>query len=137
MGLGLGLNKSSNGSYLALTAGTGMVPLMDVVMYQLRRNMRIYGAGLNIDLQTIMHEPLDFLGDDFNLELWGNFRKSGEVVGLKYLHAAQRVSEISGKNNFHLNLRLSEEEETPRWNEDFMRKKLEGKKFEKIFIRGP
>lgn len=59
------------------------------------------------------------------------------MVGLKYLYAAQRVSEISGKNNFRLNLRLSEEEETPRWNQDYLRKKLEGKKFEKIFIRGP
>lgn len=88
MGLGLGLDKKSNGSYLALTAGTGIVPLMDVVMYQLRRNLRIYGAGLNLDLQTIMHEPMDLVGDNFNFELWGNFRKAGEVVGLKYLYAA-------------------------------------------------
>lgn len=66
MGLGLGLDKNSNGSYLALTAGTGIVPLMDVVLYQLRRNLRIYGSGLNIDLQAIDHEPMDLVGENFN-----------------------------------------------------------------------
>ena len=136
-GLGLGLDGSSNGSYLAITAGTGLLPFMDIVLYLFRRNLKIYGAAINKDFEGIKYEPMDLLGKDFKFELWGNFRKSEEVIGLKYLLAAAKLSEVSGANNFVLNLRISEEDGSPRWGQDYFAKKLGDKKFKKAFIRGP
>ncbi len=99
--------------------------------------MKIYGEGLNKDFEAIKYEPMDLIGKDVKFELWGNFKNQKEVVGLKYLNAASKVSDVAGIGNFKLNLRLSEEEGSARWTREYMGQRLEGKKYEKIFIRGP
>ena len=98
----------SEGHHVALTAGTGIVPFMDLVFYLMRRNLHHYGNKISKDFQGIKHESeFNLLGKSFSFELWGNFRNEDEVIAYDILKAAEAISSHNDFKNFSMNLRIA------------------------------
>ncbi len=135
MGVGLGIEKQDNGHYVAITAGTGIVPMMDLVCYLFRKNLTEAASGKGVAITGFEDERFDLLGDNFHLELWATFAKREEVVALELLQTLEELSEKGGFNNFKLRLRISSEGD-PRWDQDFVQMNM-NTKAEGVFVRGP
>ncbi len=52
MGLGMKIPFGAEGTYVALTAGTGIVPFMDLFFYLLRRS--IYRSGMQRNIVNLI-----------------------------------------------------------------------------------
>ena len=134
-GVGLGITRGDNGSYVAITAGTGIVPMMDLVCYLFRKNVSEAATKSGFRVQGFKDEAFDLLGENFRLELWASFVKRDEVVGLDILQTLSEISEKEGFNNFTLKLRISSER-SPRWDANFVQMNF-NPNVDGVFIRGP
>ena len=133
-GLGLRLEPGAEGTYIALTAGTGIVPFMDLILYMLRRGLFRAGRDENRILQIFNNEFQQLaVSDDFRLIVWASFSEEDEVIGLKYMRILEHLSKDYDFNNFNLVLRLSG---SNRWNLDYLRKHID-LSAQQIWIRGP
>ena len=120
---------------MAITAGTGIVPMMDLVCYLFRKNVTQAVAKNNLQIRGFKDENFDLLGESFRLELWASFAKRDEVVGLDILQTLAEISEKEGFNNFSLKLRISSEG-APRWDASFIQMNF-NPNVDGVLIRGP
>ena len=74
-GLGFGIEKGQSGRYIAISAGTGLVPFMDMVCYLFRKNVTNAAKKKGIQINGFEDEQFDLLGEEFHLELWASFTR--------------------------------------------------------------
>ena len=102
LGEPLGVKKA--GVHVAFTAGTGVLPLMDLVAHVFYTALGINNKiGVSLD---------DQVGPDFSFKLYVSFRSRKEAVGLELLEAIHAYFKKTGNPSFELVLRMSDESES-------------------------
>ena len=134
-GFGLRLNKGANGTHVAITAGTGIVPFLDIVFYLLRRGIyeigKKQGRSLEIFKGEFERKPLD---DEFKLILFASFSKEEEVIALKYIRLLEEIQMEHKLDSFKFFLRISGD--SLRWDQTYFEKWIP-RDIEKVWVRGP
>jgi hypothetical protein len=109
LGKGLGLKKE--GTHVAFVGGTGVLVFMDLIALILRQNLGLLKekSFLNMSL--------------FKFVLYASFPSRKDAIALELLEGLSNVTKTLGLNNFHLELRFSNENRISRnnrWDRDFI-----------------
>ncbi len=100
LGKGLGLKETSQGLHIAFTAGTGIMPFIDLVALMLRGNLGLLS-------QRDLPAPLKLDGSStFKLVLYVAFDNRKDAYALKLLEGLYEVTQKRGLKNFELVLRF-------------------------------
>jgi NAD(P)H-flavin reductase len=128
LGEPLGVKKS--GLHVAFTAGTGVLPLLDLVAH-------IFYTALGINSQIGVSAD-DQVGPDFRFKLYVSYRSEKEAVGLKLLEAIHGYFKRTGNPSFELIVRISGKQKTPTWDQAFIEAQLNGTydKLLKVWVCG-
>jgi hypothetical protein len=99
--LGQSLQVQKSGLHIAFTAGTGVLPIMDLVLHLLLTTL-----GLNKSLGV---GTGDEVGPDFRLRLYVSHRTRKEAIALDLLEAIHELYKQKGDPSFELITRISSE----------------------------
>lgn len=91
--LGESLGVSKSGLHMAFCAGTGVLPLLDLVAHVLYTAM-----GINDQIGV----GEDCIGPDFRLKLYVSYRSPSEAVGLDLLRYVEAYLKKTNKPYFEL-----------------------------------
>jgi hypothetical protein len=102
--MGTGLGAENSGTYIIVTAGTGILIFLDLVAYLVRSHLRTSsdetandGSLLNVispeshlkserlELQNLVSQDLQNVTEDFKLVLCVSFRSREDAIGLELL----------------------------------------------------
>ena len=128
IGKGLGLTTKSEGTFLAFSAGTGVLVFIDLVAKML---LTLLNAPFGEDEEK--------LHDNFKLVFYASFQNKADSIALPLLNGLQTLAEKRGvAHKFQLNLRFSDEKQ-PRWDHTFIDAQLEKYQgdIKKIWVCGP
>ena len=109
--LGKGLGLKNEGTHVAFVGGTGVLVFMDLVALMLRKNL------------GLLTEKSPINGSSFKFVLYASFPSRKDAIGLDLLEGLSHVTKSFGLNNFHLELRFSNENRISRnnrWDRDFI-----------------
>ena len=130
MGKGLGIKQG--GTHLAFTAGTGILPFIDLVALMVRANLGI------LDPEVM---PAQFkAGSTFKFVLYVSFDSRKDALAMELLEGLYEITQKLGLKNFDLVIRLSSEKQGSRWNEEFIKRQFQirtGETIEKVWVCGP
>jgi len=101
--------------------------------------MNIYNAGKqqNKSYKMFGNENFDRLMDpSFKLIVYSAFKKKDQVLGEPLFKALHDISAKYKFNNFEYHLRISENAEDPKWNEEYFKKTIDVNA-KKVIVYGP
>lgn len=127
--MGKSLNVQSTGTHFAFAAGTGVLPFMDLIA-----QLAFYNLGMKHLLGSKTFE------DGFKLKFYVSFQSRKDAIGLELLEALQDFCKKHLKDNFELNLRISNEGKQRRWDSSFIEEQLKGFNsisVPKVWVCGP
>ena len=141
---GLGLNLYRNklkGNFLIFAAGTGIVPVFDLICLTLRYvayKISREKYGINDNLLLLGEDKFfnENIAQDYCLSLYLTYKNLSSSIALDFLKEFQEINKIYKLNIFKLYLRFSNED---KWDENFLIEKIEGSTavIEKVYIIGP
>ena len=129
--MGKSLNIHSDGVHMAFGAGTGVLPFMDLVAQV---------AFYNLGIEQLMGAKQERLTDHFKLRFYVSFQSRKDSIGLELLEALHEFCNQTGRDNFELHLRISNENKPRRWDAAFINEQLAGeseKSLKKVWVCGP
>ena len=110
--LGKGLNLQKNGVHVAFTGGTGVLVFIDLVALLLRKNLGLIKNDHNI--------PIFKPGATFKFVLYVSFPNREDSVALELIEGLSEITKALKLKNFHLELRISNEGKSQRWDKNFI-----------------
>jgi predicted ferric reductase len=87
-----------------------------------------------------MGDKQDRLTDHFKLRFYVSFQSRKDSIGLELLEALHEFCNQTGRDNFELHLRISNENKPRRWDAAFINEQLAGeseKSLKKVWVCGP
>lgn len=136
-GPGLAIEPNQKGTVVGVTCGTGVVLFLDMAMYILRMNIYSIGKQQGKTYKIFGNENFDRLTDpSFKLIIYSSFKMQNEVLAEPLYKALHDISAKYKFNNFEYHLRVSENPQTPRWNEEFFKKTID-LNAKKVIVCGP
>lgn len=128
--------------YWIFAAGTGVIPIIDLVFLTLRYIVYKISAKFFREKNNILlEEDVSFfqknIFPDYSLNLCVSFKDVSSAICLDVFKELQNLNSSYGMNIFNLHVRFSREE---KWNEQFIKEKLfknAQSDIEKVYIIGP
>ena len=75
---------------------------------------------LNLGLNSLLGKNPERISNEFKLRLYVSFQSRKDALGLELLEALAAYCKQKGRDNFELNVRISNEGTQPRWDAEFI-----------------
>ena len=104
-GKGLGLTPKARGRHVAFVAGTGILPMLDLVAFIYRK------VFFEMGMPLVRNEGMREFSNDFELYLIATFRRQDEALGLDFCKKLTEVCAARNKSMFQFEVRFVHDEE--------------------------
>ncbi len=134
-------NNKLEGNYIIFAAGTGIIPFIDLISFTLRYAAdkvarEKYSAYDNLLFPNESASFSKIVGKDYKLHLFVSFSDPESAIFIDVCRELDKLDKKYSLNLFEFTVRISCIDKQ-RWNENFIKKKLENVDIKKVLIIGP